>query len=248
MLQAALPTIAPAGMYGVYIVDEAERKPRRYIKKCPPRQILPTCANNVCTSPNVINGKIDPDSGKVGSGCHTKGKKVFSCKTCGLVWQQIPPELRTPGDNGPEISICKKRALNKDQGYKCGRCGQQKKIGGKSHVCSNPKERKDKQEKAPTEKEINKDLQDVVLQNFPFPGVYTVDQFANIDGANNDKPLEDIATCPDDKCVICNKTGTHAAGNETSFLECHVCNKVVIHYSCLEEFTMEWTCASCNGD
>ena len=124
----------------------------------------------------------------------------------------------------------------------------QKKIGGKSHVCSNPKERKDKQEKAPTEKEINKDLQDVVLQNFPFPGVYTVDQFANIDGANNDKPLEDIATCPDDKCVICNKTGTHAAGNETSFLECHVCNKVVIHYSCLEEFTMEWTCASCNGD
>ena len=250
MLQPATVAITAAGAYGVYIVDEAERKPRTYIKKCPPRQILPPCANKACISPNVINGKIDPDSGKVGSGCHSKGKKVFSCKTCKLVWQQIPPELRTPNDHGPQITICKKRELNKDLGYKCGRCGQQKKINGKSHTCSNPKDsNRAGQKKAPTESDINADLLNVMNQ-FPFPGVYTHDQFSQID---QEKPLECLedgtgAEFSDHKCVICNKTGTRAAGNENSFLECNKCNKMCIHYSCLDEFTVDWTCASCENN
>ena len=147
--------------------------------------------------------------------------------------------MRTQGDNGPQITICKKRELVKhSDGYKCGRCGQQKKIDGKSHICSNPKKdaRKNKDLPIPNASEINVALQSIMQHSsYPFPGVYTAGHFDTDETTASDITL----------CVKCNKTGTHSAGNEDSFLECNTCNKKCIHYSCLEEFTIDWTCASC---
>jgi hypothetical protein len=47
------------------------------------------------------------------------------------------------------------------------------------------------------------------------------------------------------KCISCLKPGTFIAGAVDTLLQCNSCDDVAIHYSCLKEFALSWTCPLC---
>ena len=255
-----LPVVA---MPGVYIGDRpsAAKKERKPIEA---KQTNPECYNKDCKTSHVIM-----------VGKHSDGAdgtlRVWMCDEsrggCGERWQEVPPDLVLPG-SVREVFRCKKRHIRAGQ-YMCKRpgCGKPKKVDGVSHICNNPKPKSSIAKRRTTWQQISLPLPNVtppsaqpISQTAIRPASLSVEANVHL-GASTDDVIdahifaEDITAILLSEnagadavhtCSVCNESGTFFAGQSESLLNCNKCEKVCIHFTCLDQFTAVWECPACS--